>query len=47
MSLIKRGVVMNLGKETETLELPIAKYDAKTKRAHLEYPDGRREYVED
>ncbi len=24
---------------------PTAKYDAKTKRAYLEYPDGRREYV--
>ena len=27
--------------------LPVAKYDAETKRAYLEYPDGRREYVED
>ena len=25
--------------------LPIAGYDSKTKRAYLEYPDGRREYV--
>lgn len=25
--------------------LPIAGYDDKTKRAYLEYPDGRREYV--
>ena len=25
--------------------LPIAKYDSVTKRAYLEYPDGRREYV--
>ena len=24
---------------------PIAKYDKATKRAYLEYPDGRREYV--
>lgn len=24
---------------------PTAKYDAETKRAYLEYPDGRREYV--
>ena len=24
---------------------PTAKYDAKTKQAYLEYPDGRREYV--
>ena len=24
---------------------PTAKYDAKTKRAYLEYPEGRREYV--
>lgn len=26
--------------------LPVAKYDAKEKKAYLEYPDGRREYVE-
>lgn len=25
--------------------LPVAKYDSETKRAYLEYPDGRREYV--
>lgn len=25
--------------------LPSARYDAETKRAYLEYPDGRREYV--
>ena len=25
--------------------LPVARYDKKTKRAYLEYPDGRREYV--
>ena len=25
--------------------LPIAGYDDETKRAYLEYPDGRREYV--
>lgn len=25
--------------------LPTAKYDAENKRAYLEYPDGRREYV--
>lgn len=25
--------------------LPVARYDDKTKRAFLEYPDGRREYV--
>ena len=25
--------------------LPTAKYDAETRRAYLEYPDGRREYV--
>ena len=25
--------------------LPVAKYDDETKRAYLEYPDGRREYV--
>ncbi len=25
--------------------LPVAKYDRATKRAYLEYPDGRREYV--
>ena len=27
--------------------LPIARYDSATKRAYLEYPDGRREYVEE
>ena len=26
--------------------LPVAKYDRATKQAYLEYPDGRREYVE-
>ena len=26
--------------------LPIAKYDKAMKKAYLEYPDGRREYVE-
>ena len=25
--------------------LPVAKYDIITKKAYLEYPDGRREYV--
>ena len=25
--------------------LPSAKYDSKSKKAYLEYPDGRREYV--
>ncbi len=25
--------------------LPSARYDVETKRAYLEYPDGRREYV--
>ena len=25
--------------------LPTAKYDTETRRAYLEYPDGRREYV--
>ena len=25
---------------------PIARYDPETRRAYLEYPDGRREYVE-
>ena len=25
--------------------LPVARYDEETKRAYLEYPDGRREYV--
>ena len=24
---------------------PVARYDDETKRAYLEYPDGRREYV--
>ena len=26
--------------------LPVARYDSKVKKAYLEYPDGRREYVE-
>lgn len=25
--------------------LPVARYEKETKRAYLEYPDGRREYV--
>ena len=25
---------------------PIARYDAKAERAYLEYPDGRREYID-
>ncbi len=25
--------------------LPVAKYDIETKRAYLEYPDGRKEYA--
>lgn len=25
--------------------LPVARYDSKSKKAYLEYPDGRREYV--
>ena len=25
--------------------LPVARYDDESKRAYLEYPDGRREYV--
>ena len=25
--------------------LPVAKYDGQEKKAYLEYPDGRREYV--
>ena len=25
--------------------LPVSRYDKETKRAYLEYPDGRREYV--
>lgn len=25
---------------------PIARYDPETRRAYLEYPDGRREYVD-
>ena len=26
--------------------LPVARYDSVNKKAYLEYPDGRREYVE-
>ena len=25
--------------------LPVARYDSEAKKAYLEYPDGRREYV--
>ena len=25
--------------------LPVARYDDETKKAYIEYPDGRREYV--
>ena len=25
-------------------KLPVARYDSQTKKAYLEYPDGRREY---
>ena len=25
--------------------LPVARYDSESKKAYLEYPDGRREYV--
>lgn len=28
-------------------KLPVAKYDSKSKKAYLEYPDGRRVYVGD
>lgn len=28
------------------LNLPTARYDMQTRRAYLEYPDGRREYVD-
>lgn len=27
--------------------LPIARFDKKLKKAYLEYPDGRREYVQE
>ena len=27
--------------------LPVARYDDESKKAYLEYPDGRREYVSD
>ena len=32
--------------KTEFLGKPIAKYDKKSKRAYLEYPDGKIEYVD-
>ncbi|MBQ3682575.1 MAG: hypothetical protein II922_05790 [Succinimonas sp.] len=27
--------------------LPVARYDVESRKAYLEYPDGRREYVSD
>ena len=38
--------VNNAIKRKKAQGLPIARYDEKTRRAYLEYPDGRREYVE-
>ena len=32
--------------KSKIMGLPIARYDVETKQAYLEYPDGRREYVE-
>lgn len=31
--------------KAEICKKPIAKYDAATKKAYIEYPDGRREYA--
>ena len=31
--------------ERKILGIPQARYDGKSRRAYLEYPDGRREYV--
>ena len=37
---------IRIDKEVRKIKgLPVAKYDDETKRAYLEYPDGRREYV--
>jgi hypothetical protein len=37
---------IRIDKEVRSIKgLPVAKYDDETKRAYLEYPDGRREYV--
>ena len=37
---------IRMDKEVRKIKgLPIAEYDDETKRAYLEYPDGRREYV--
>lgn len=37
---------IRINKEISKIKgLPIAEYDDKTRRAYLEYPDGKREYV--
>lgn len=40
---IQKGVRLQV-KLNQLKGLPIAKFDAKTKRAYLEYPDGRKEF---
>lgn len=34
-------------KKKKILGIPIAKYDARRKKAYLEYADGKREYAEE
>lgn len=38
--------VLRAVEEQKRKGLPVAKYDAKERRAYLEYPDGNRTYVE-
>ncbi len=40
-----RGLVELAIARKKLLGLPIARYDAKLKRAYMEYPDGRKEYA--
>ena len=40
---IQKGVRLQV-KLNQIKGSPVARFDVKTKRAYLEYPDGRREY---
>ena len=40
---IQKGVRLQV-KLNQIKGSPVARFDTKTKRAYLEYPDGRREY---
>jgi hypothetical protein len=40
---VQQGVKMQV-KLSQLKGKPVARFDAKTKKAYLEYPDGRKEY---